>query len=1015
MKRVIFLLINCLSFFAGYSQNDQRLPAYGYEADRLRAVKTLEIPFVASLPVVNRRDSLYPQIIYVIADSSLYAFDPVRKKWDKVGTGTIGGGSTNDNLGSGYRIAVPGTNDIKTVYPGVGILVDSTTNSDAITFKIDTNYLKNNTTRNYSTIEQLRSVVGNAGDVARIDGYYTPGDGGHGLYAWRDTSTKAHTGVRWIRPYGHSGTGCWEIVLEGGVLNMLRAGCRPQFTGYFGGEGFDNRAKIIQAIEDVTEFTVFIYKYKTASLYFPASDKPYYVSDSVLITKNIKLYGDGPTKTILQFAADKPGFVLLFNSGSDYAADMELSFMSIQSTSYVGFNQNNNGIRSNTRFASHYVSVNAFGGHGWLIDAASPTNANLADLYYPSATNCRGNGFYFQGGDANQMRIYGLNSTNNYRWGVHDNSFLGNSYMSAHISENAYVAGNKTLVSHGGNWYGAYEPNINIEPGVTSGWQNYWQLLGAGAVNTYYTAWSNSENYVGGGSAYWSNPNQTSAIYDLYIEYGQNLVRSVGNNQFYGGVSTSQIVQGTVVGSFSNGYLAVSGLETITNTDNVRTRFIKSPAAIGFTDVSNGIADYGLYYYKPYKTILFGQASSPILQTGFASNGAGGSIIGRSSISPGHIVTKEIGFRKNPGVWEFRNLGLVDTIPTVGSAEEHAAGDFYLYNGQTEGIVGYRCVISGTPGTWETITSGNSITATSLGLGNVENTALSTWAGSSNITTLGTISTGSWNGTAIATGKGGAPSGGSTGQVLRKNSNTSYDYSWSTPTNTWQDALTASPDLSADVVSDVGNFNFEMFNANSFEFNAATFFNASAGSNNIDLSPDSLAINKKISYRTNINGSLNTPNSLVTKSLTDSLYKTPLANITDVGNVGTGVDDLMSYTVPAGALDTDGKYLEFTAVVTFAANSNNKTVRVVYGSTELYNSSAQPQNGGTMVIRGTIIRTGAATQDVDITVSTDAGLFTNLSKYTATTETLSGATTLKLTGEGTTNNDVLQKIFRHKF
>lgn len=44
----------------------------------------------------------------------------------------------------------------------------------------------------------------------------------------------------------------------------------------------------------------------------------------------------------------------------------------------------------------------------------------------------------------------------------------------------------------------------------------------------------------------------------------------------------------------------------------------------------------------------------------------------------------------------------------------------------------------------------NAATARSnLGIGNVENTALSTWAGSSNITTLGTILTGTWSGTAI--------------------------------------------------------------------------------------------------------------------------------------------------------------------------------------------------------------------------------------------------------------------------
>ncbi len=45
-----------------------------------------------------------------------------------------------------------------------------------------------------------------------------------------------------------------------------------------------------------------------------------------------------------------------------------------------------------------------------------------------------------------------------------------------------------------------------------------------------------------------------------------------------------------------------------------------------------------------------------------------------------------------------------------------------------------------------------------LGLGNVENTALSTWAGSSNITTLGTITTGTWDGDVIPIAKGGTGS-----------------------------------------------------------------------------------------------------------------------------------------------------------------------------------------------------------------------------------------------------------------
>lgn len=55
-------------------------------------------------------------------------------------------------------------------------------------------------------------------------------------------------------------------------------------------------------------------------------------------------------------------------------------------------------------------------------------------------------------------------------------------------------------------------------------------------------------------------------------------------------------------------------------------------------------------------------------------------------------------------------------------------------------------------GTGATTASG---ARTNIGLGSVENTALSTWAGSTSITTLGTIGTGTWGGTTIAINKGG--------------------------------------------------------------------------------------------------------------------------------------------------------------------------------------------------------------------------------------------------------------------
>jgi len=60
---------------------------------------------------------------------------------------------------------------------------------------------------------------------------------------------------------------------------------------------------------------------------------------------------------------------------------------------------------------------------------------------------------------------------------------------------------------------------------------------------------------------------------------------------------------------------------------------------------------------------------------------------------------------------------------------------------------------------------------TNLSLNNVENTALSTWAGTTNLTTLGTITTGTWNGTTLAVNKGGTGQTSYTdGQLLIGNS-----------------------------------------------------------------------------------------------------------------------------------------------------------------------------------------------------------------------------------------------------
>jgi hypothetical protein len=92
----------------------------------------------------------------------------------------------------------------------------------------------------------------------------------------------------------------------------------------------------------------------------------------------------------------------------------------------------------------------------------------------------------------------------------------------------------------------------------------------------------------------------------------------------------------------------------------------------------------------------------------------------------------------------------------TGLSYDAAGGAFSLTNG-------YSIPSTTSTGHWDTayshslLTSGNphSVTKSDVGLSSVENTALSTWAGTGYISSVGTIGTGVWNATAITTAKGG--------------------------------------------------------------------------------------------------------------------------------------------------------------------------------------------------------------------------------------------------------------------
>lgn len=137
---------------------------------------------------------------------------------------------------------------------------------------------------------------------------------------------------------------------------------------------------------------------------------------------------------------------------------------------------------------------------------------------------------------------------------------------------------------------------------------------------------------------------------------------------------------------------------------------------------------------------------------------------------------------------------------------------------------------------------------------------------------------------------------------------------------------------------------------------------------------------------------------------------------TTTANVGTGEDTLFSYTVAANTLSTDGQTLIARATGRMGASGSTKRVRVRFGSTVLFDSTALSDiSGSEWHLFIEITRTGAATQKAVATWISSNSALTSSIDYTTPTETLSGSVTLSITGEATSNNEVLGDMFKVKF
>lgn len=146
------------------------------------------------------------------------------------------------------------------------------------------------------------------------------------------------------------------------------------------------------------------------------------------------------------------------------------------------------------------------------------------------------------------------------------------------------------------------------------------------------------------------------------------------------------------------------------------------------------------------------------------------------------------------------------------------------------------------------------------------------------------------------------------------------------------------------------------------------------------------------------------------------------SDFTTVGNVGSGEDTLKSLTIDASVLDTDGQSLAFDWNGNFAANANNKRLRIKWNGTTVLDTTALAINNGSYYASVRVFRVSSSSARVSgFVIHTPAGGGTAvplLIPATSVSTTFTGSVVFLVTGEATADNDItardLHCMWRHQ-
>lgn len=128
---------------------------------------------------------------------------------------------------------------------------------------------------------------------------------------------------------------------------------------------------------------------------------------------------------------------------------------------------------------------------------------------------------------------------------------------------------------------------------------------------------------------------------------------------------------------------------------------------------------------------------------------------------------------------------------------------------------------------------------------------------------------------------------------------------------------------------------------------------------------------------------------------------------TSIANSSTTQTNLISYDLPANSLKTTGDIIEIDSWGSYEANANNKQITLEFGSQTIFDTGAIAANDGDWRIKAKIIRKTATTQEIIVDFISSNTTASYSAIRTAGTQTLTNDITIKTTGQGSADNDIV--------